>query len=60
MNDKPTAASYGSSAITMVFGAMTFQQWVTVIGLVIGIATFGVNWYYKHKHYQLAQKQAGE
>lgn len=46
-------------------GVGAFWGWVTsnnvlgVIGVLIALAGFIVNWYYKHKHYKLAEKHAG-
>lgn len=50
MSDRAaTAGSYVTSGATTVFGVMTVQEWVTVIGLAFMAATFIVNWYYKHR-----------
>ncbi|MBU6950996.1 phage holin [Hahella sp. HN01] len=51
--------NYAASAITTVAG-LTFNQWVALGGLLIGVATFVMNWCYKQKHLELARKRALE
>ena len=43
-----TNASYGS-ALFAFFGALTLSDWGILISIILGFATFLVNWYYKHK-----------
>ncbi|WP_020411007.1 phage holin family protein [Hahella ganghwensis] len=48
--------NYAASAITTMAG-LTFNQWVALGGLLIGVATFLVNWFYKQKHLELSREQ---
>lgn len=48
-------SSYAASVFAIISG-FTFNEWVALIGLFLAVATFGVNWFYKHKHYMLAVK----
>lgn len=53
-----SAATYGGSA-GAIFGGIN-ANWVAAIGgIVIGLAGLLLNWYYKHKAYQLAKRKAG-
>lgn len=56
MTDKTTVASYTTSATITVLGGLTINEWMALIGIILGIATFAVNWFYKYKHYKLAEK----
>lgn len=53
--DKATLGGAG----TGVVGWLMENNVVGVIGVAVALAGFLVNWYYKHKHYKLAEKQAG-
>lgn len=39
-----------------MFGAMSLNEWALLIGIVCTIGTFGVNWYYKRKEFQLRER----
>jgi len=49
------SGSYVASAFTVIAG-LTINEWVAVCGLILAGLTFGVNWYYRHKHYKLAKE----
>lgn len=59
--------SYVTSGGTVVAGGLSANEWIALGGLTLGLLTFLVNWYYRHKTYQLAvaarlddiQKQSG-
>lgn len=51
-------ATYGG-AIGGFWGWLTSNNILGLIGVLIALAGFLVNWYYKHKHYKLAEKRAG-
>lgn len=51
-------ASIASGGGTVVAG-VTLNEWAILIGIAATIVTTLLNWYYKHKHFQLA-KQRGE
>ena len=52
MSDRlTTAASYTAGAGSTVFGAINLNEIALIIGIVLSIGTFLVNWFYKHKTY---------
>lgn len=61
--DRATAATtYGGSGLA--FGAgITANEMVAVAGLALGLASFGLNWFYRHKTFlhqkNMAEKTAG-
>ncbi|WP_312274852.1 class II holin family protein [Pseudescherichia sp.] len=63
MSKLATGAAYGASAGTVANGLLTRlspDEWSAlgvIIGIVVAILTFGINWYYKRKT-TLAQIQA--
>jgi hypothetical protein len=42
-------ASFSIAWLITAAGAMTLQDWAVLIGILLGIGTFAVNWYYKRK-----------
>ena len=38
--------TYGASAFAVVTG-WTFNHWIGAVGVLIAVATFAVNWWYK-------------
>ncbi|CZF79704.1 phage holin [Grimontia marina] len=56
MNDSSAAISYGASAVTTLAG-LTINEWVALGGFLIGVATFGVNWWYKHAQTKILESQ---
>ena len=52
-----TSASYTLSAGTVIAG-LTINEVAAIGGLVLAIATFAINWIYRHRHYQLAKSQS--
>lgn len=63
MPEKTTTASYGSAALILWLAQL---DWTTISmagGLLLGIITCGVNWYYRrqaHKVYMESAKRAAE
>lgn len=45
-----TVASYTASGSLVVMG-LTMHDAALIVGMVLGLGTFLVNWYYKHKEY---------
>lgn len=41
--------SYWVASILTAAGALTLQDWAVLVGIVVAIGTFVVNWYYKRK-----------
>lgn len=54
-----TGAAYVASGTTTAVG-LTINDMVAIGGLLVGLATFLVNWYYRHQHLQLAKEQQGQ
>ena len=55
MSDPKTSiASYTASGSLVLFG-MTANDFAVVIGMFFALATFIINWYYKHKHMKLIE-----
>lgn len=49
-------AGYLAAIITFLTG-LTVNEFVSLAGLLIGVATFITNWVYKHRHLQLEQQR---
>lgn len=58
MSEKATVATYAASAGTTLAGTITAQEWATIAGIALGMATFAINWYYKHQHLRVAKALA--
>ena len=43
------AASYAANGFVFTFGAMTFNQIMMLIGTVLALATFAVNFYFQKR-----------
>jgi len=55
-----TTAQYAGSSTAVAFG-MTGTEWSVigvVGGLIVAILGFAVNWFYKERHYRLAQEKS--
>ena len=59
MKDSTSLTAYGASLGTTA-AALNFNNVVAICGLILAAGTFAINWFYKHRHYQLALKKAGE
>ena len=64
MHDTPSKASYISGIFAFLIGRIADMfsnvNWAdvaSVTGIVIGVATFLVNWYYKKKDFELKEKE---
>lgn len=49
MDKYSSQLSYWVASILTAAGAMTLQDWAVLVGIIVAIGTFGVNWYYKRK-----------
>lgn len=45
--------SYSFSGLVASMGMLELNSWALLVGMVLGFATFVVNWIYKHKSYKL-------
>ncbi len=50
-------ASYSTSAVTTAAG-LSFNEWVALAGIVLGISTFVVNLWYKRAMLKIARNSA--
>ena len=41
--------SYWVASMVTAAGALTLQDWAVLVGILVAIGTFFVNWYYKRK-----------
>lgn len=64
MHDTPSRASYTSGIFAFLIGRIADMfsnvNWAdvaSITGIVIGFATFLVNWYYKKKDFELKEKE---
>lgn len=57
MNKHETMSILG--AILTVLGGLTLNDWGVIMGILFGLFTLIMNWYYKKKDYEL-KKQALE
>lgn len=53
-----TGISYTTSGTTVAVGTMTANEVAAYTGIMLGVLTFVINWYYRHKTYQLAKSSA--
>lgn len=67
MHDTPSRASYISGLFAFFIGRLADMfsnvNWADVAsatGIVIGVATFLVNWYYKKKDFELKEKELNQ
>ena len=49
MEKYTSPASYSYAGLLSAFGAITLNEWAVIVGILTGVGTFIVNWYYKHK-----------
>lgn len=54
--ERASLASAGGTGLA----AFTLNEWAILVGIVATIVTTLLNWYYKHKHLQLARKHYAE
>lgn len=59
INPKTSIASYASSGALVISG-MTANDFAVLLGMVLAILTFGINWYYKYKHLKIIEQKVNE
>ncbi len=50
-------AAYTTSGFLAVTG-LTLQDWFGLVGLLLAAGTFAINWYYKHRADQRAERES--
>ena len=56
MERAASVAAYGTSGAVAVTG-YTMQELFGLIGVALAAATFVINWYYKQRHLDLAERE---
>lgn len=51
----PPTAMYGGSGLA-IFAGLTANEFVAIVGAIIAVLGFFVNWYYKHRQWKLYEK----
>lgn len=54
---KATITAYVASAITFIFGSLALDKAAIIVGMLCAIGTFIVNWVYKQRHLEIAEKR---
>jgi len=49
--------SYWLAALMAAFGYMTWQGFTSVVGIVLGVCTFIISWYYKAREDKREQEK---
>lgn len=49
--------SYAASSGLTFFGVFTAQELAALVGIVLAVSTFFLNWYYQHQRHQLLKAQ---
>ncbi len=55
MSEVTGPSTYVASAVALVAG-LTLNEWVAVVSLVVMIATFFLNWWFKYHQFILTMK----
>lgn len=58
IQDPTTKISYALSAFYSIVGALKLNEWALIIGIILGISTFALNWVYQQKNYKLNLKNS--
>lgn len=59
MEKHSSAISYIMSGSWFSYGAITLNDIAMVVGILTGLGTFVVNWYYKRKEFKLREREYG-
>ncbi len=52
---KTSVTAYTTGWSTTIYGFLSQVDWMQLLGALILIGTFLVNWYYKHQHLKLEE-----
>ncbi|WP_409026016.1 holin [Gallibacterium anatis] len=58
MKDSTTYAYWG--AVISFFSGLSINEWASLIGIGLGVATFLVNWYFRNEELKLKRKQQND
>lgn len=58
MNQASSSIALGTGSATVMFGALSLNDWAIIIGIVCTVGTFALNWHYKRQEFKLKQEQA--
>jgi len=58
MSERVTSgAAYVAGAVATTIGALTWQEWAAIVGIVGTVLTFAVNAWYKRRMVELRRKE---
>ena len=57
--EKSTVAAYASSGSLMIFG-VALNDIALIVGMIFALATFILNWYYKHAQLKTIEKRVNQ
>lgn len=55
--DKYSTPSYVTNFVGILFGVITLQELGVIVGIILGVATFITNLYFKRKQEKRAQEE---
>ncbi|WP_439327901.1 phage holin [Lonepinella sp. BR2357] len=56
MNKNTDQLSYFGAFMTFIAG-LTINDWAAIFGILFGVVTLFINWYYKQKDYELKKQE---
>ncbi|HGK4602812.1 TPA: phage holin family protein [Yersinia enterocolitica] len=56
MKDYSSSIALWFGGLTTTIGALSLNDLAMIAGIACTLGTFGVNWYYKRKEYQLRER----
>lgn len=57
--DKTSPSAYAGSALA-VMGGLSVNEWAAIVGIILGVATFAVNIYFKSQHLAIERKKGSK
>ena len=57
--EKHSSTNAYLGGIATVIGSMTLHDWGIIVGILVGVGTFFLNWYYRAKELELKEKSPG-
>ncbi|MGL9724468.1 phage holin family protein [Sodalis sp. (in: enterobacteria)] len=57
MEKLTTGSAYSWGFVTCLLGALSLNQWALITGIACTLATFLLNWIYRHKEYRFRTKR---
>lgn len=54
---KDTTTNAYLGAFAAFISGLNVSEWAAIFGILFGLATLVINWYYKHRDYKLKEQQ---